>query len=414
MNKPDVFSKYYYRITVHRKVKKHRAYISYQKGDHILREFCFDDGCARLDSPHSAVRFALAFGSCLSKGDRVILSCSGRKDAELYVSLISQALFGIGINIFVLSHGEEFLSAFCANTLSARCYIHVYSGACVRVCASGKNGEQLSDRLLSEVTRRFKSEDFRNVDAGKLGETKNADEITNLYKELIKQGMTSFDGLTVSVKTSSSFVAELFDEIIRDKNDVYGDKTVFSFSLDCKKLSAYSSSSGYVYHETLMMLALKYLLDRGARIKVPERFSYIKDRLPDGVTVIDENERQEISFENRFLTDSFLLMTLVIRYLCEGKKSLGEAVSEIPPVFFTERYVYTGVGADKRLDRMIASGFLDIKGRRTLENGRTRAKLSKEGRGIMLYADSHSFEAASAICDEIERYIGRINLDKEE
>ena len=379
-----------------------------------MRRFCFDDGSARIDSLQSAAKFALAFGTCLSVGDRAVLSFSGKEDSKLYGDIIAKTLSGIGINVFVLSLSEEFLSSFCANALSARCYLHVYSAASVWVRAAGKNGEQLSDILLSEITERFNSESFRRVDARKLGEIKSADEIINLYKELIKQGMTSFDGLSARVKTSSTLVAELFDEIIRDKNDVYGEEIVFSFSLDCKKLSAYSSSTGYIYHETLVMIALKYLLDKGAKIKVPNQFSYVKDRLSDGVSLIEENDYQEISFENRFLTDSFLLMTLVIRCICESKKSLGEAVSEIPPVCFTERYVYTGNGADKRMDKMIASGFLDLSGRRTQKSGTTRAKLSKEGRGIMLYADAYSFEAASAMCDEIERYIGRINLDKEE
>lgn len=382
-----------------------------------MKKFNFYDGSARLDSLNSAERFALSFGACLYDGDSLVLSYSGSDDAALYSGIILNTLSQLGINVYYLTNGEEFLSSFCAEAISARCYLHIFSSASVSVRARGVNGSGLDDRFLNEITKNYNSPDLKNLKALNIKTINSADHIVKLYKDKIVNHLTGFNGLNVTVNTSSILVAKLFDEIIRSKNDIYGEEIVFSFSLRCDKVTAYSSLSGYVYHETLMMLVLDYLLSKGERVKLTNDYSFLRDRLNDNrnyCDIVEDKYLKDISFENRFIYDSFLLLTLVVKRLCENKESLYEAVNKVKPVYLTERYVYTGAGAEEKINYMKSKGILDKNGRTANSNSRATVKTSKEGKGLLLYADAFSFEAAGALCDEIEGYIDRINLDKEE
>lgn len=379
-----------------------------------MDNFSFSDAHERILSPMQAYRFGLSVGSCVKEKSKIAVGFCKNRGADIYAYLISSAISACGNDCYLIPESEIFLSAYGADVLSAQCYIHVCSESHVSVCAGGRLGSGLEKEFLDEITERYHSNEFKTVLPHLSGKIKIVGEIKSLYASELSDKLKNIEGVRASVKTSSVLLANLFDEIIRDKNDLNAEETVFNFSLDCKKVSAYSETTGYVFYETLLLLAAKIELEKGAKVMVPKYFPSAASKLSGRLVRAENRESLIINKNNRFLTDSFYLVSMILDYMGENKVSLYEALSDVPRVYFSQRFIYTGDNSKEKINKMIAAKFLNEESELCSGLGKARAKLDKTSKGILLFADALSFEAASSICDEIENYVKRINLDKDE
>lgn len=378
-----------------------------------MDNFSFLDAHERILSPMQAYKFGLAVGSSVNEGKIAVGFCKNR-GADIYAYLISSAISACGNDCYLIPESEMFLSSYGAEVLSAQCYIHICSESHVSVYAGGKLGSGLDSDFLSEITSRYHSNDFKTVLPHLSGKIKIVGQIKSLYEADLSENFKNIKGIRATIKTSSVLAANLFDEIIRDKNDLNAEETVFNFSLDCKKVSAYSEKTGYVFYETLLMLAAKIELEKGAEVMVPKYFPSAANKLSGRLVRAKNRESLIIGKNNRFLTDSFYLVMMILDYMGKNNFSLEEALADVPRVYFSQRFIYVGDDSKEKMDKMISSKFLNENSERSNDCGKARAKLDKTKRGILLFADALSFEAASSICDEIENYVKRINLDKDE
>lgn len=379
-----------------------------------MDNFSFLDAHERILSPMQAYKFGLAVGSSVKEESKIAVGFCKNRGSDIYAYLISSAISACGSDCYLIPESEIFLSSYGADVLSARCYIHICSESHVSVYAGGKSGSGLDKDFLNEITNRYHSNDFKTVLPHLSGKIKIVEEIKSLYEAYLSGRFKNIKGIRATVKTSSVLLANLFDEIIRDKNDLNAEETVFNFSLDCKKVSAYSEKTGYVFYETLLMLAAKIELEKGAEIMVPKYFPSAANRLSGRLIRAENRERLIVDENNRFLTDSFYLMMMILDYMGKNSFSLEEALSDVPKVYFSQRFIYTGDNSKEKMDKMISSKFLNENSELSNNLGKARARLDKTQRGILLFADALSFEAASSLCDEIENYVKRINLDKDE
>lgn len=379
-----------------------------------MDNFSFLDAHERILSPMQAYKFGLAFGSSVNEKSKIAVGYCKNRGSDIYAYLISSAVSACGNDCYLIPESETFLSAYGADVLSAQCYIHICSESHVSVYAGGRLGSGLDKDFLSEITARYHSNDFKTVSPHLSGKIKIIKEIKSLYEADLSESFKNINGIRATVKTSSALLANLFDEIIRDKNDLNSEETVFNFSLDCKKVSAYSEKTGYVFYETLLMLAAKIELEKGNEVIVPKYFPSAANKLSGRLIRAENRESLIINKSNRFLTDSFYLVMLILDHMGKNNFSFEEAITDVPRVYFSQRFIYVGDNSKEKMNRMISSKFLNENSELSSSLGKARAKLDKTQKGILLFADALSFEAASSLCDEIENYVKRINLDKEE
>ncbi|MCD8327774.1 MAG: hypothetical protein LUC25_01610 [Ruminococcus sp.] len=379
-----------------------------------MDNFNFSNAHERIFSPLEAYRFGLAVGSSLKENSKVTVGYCRSRGSDIYAFLISSAITACKNDCFIVPESEEFMSEYAAYKLHAEQCIQICSGSHISVSAKGALGSGLSADFLNEVTARYHSNDYKRVKPAQSGKIKIVNDIPVLYELDLLHKFESIKNIRASVKTASPLVAKLFDEVIRDKNDLGAEEIVFNFSLDCKKVSAYSERSGYVFYETLLLIAAKIELEKGVEVEVPKYFPQAADILSGRLIRAKDRESLKINANNRFLTDSFYLITMILDYLGKNKLSLSEALEDVPSVYFTERYIYTGERSEDKMNKLLKSKFLNENQERVSSIGKARVKLDKGKKGLNLFADALSFEAASSICDEIEGYVSRINLDKEE
>ncbi len=384
------------------------------KEAYIMDDFNFSNAHGRLSSPLEAYRFGLAVGSSLKENSKVTVGYCRNRGSDIYAFLISSAITACKNYCFIVPESEEFMSEYAAYKLHTDWCIHICSGSHVSVSAKGALGSGLSADFLNEVTAYYHSNDYKKVKPAQSGKIKIVNDMVTLYELDLLQNFKSIKNIRASVKTASPLVAKLFDEVIRDKNDLGAEEIVFNFSLDCKKVSAYSDRSGYVFYETLLLMAAKIELEKGVEVEVPKYFPQAADTLSGRLIRAENRESLKINAHNRFLTDSFYLMAMILDYLGKNNLSLSEALEDVPNVYFSERYIYTGEKSEDKINKMLESKFLNENKERVSSIGKARVKLDKGKKGLHLFADALSFEAASSICDEIEGYVSRINLDKEE
>ena len=379
-----------------------------------MDNFSFLDAHERILSPMQAYKFGLAVGSSVREGSKIAVGFCKNRGADIYAYLISSAISACGSDCYLIPKSEVFLSAYGAEVISAHCYIHICSESHMSVYAGGKLGSGLDKDFLKEITKRYHSNDFATVLPHLSGRIKALKDIKSLYESDLSESFRNINSIRATVKTSSVLVANLFDEIIRKKNDLNVEETVFNFSLDCKKVSAYSEKTGYVFYETLLLLAAKIQLEKGEEVIVPKFFPSAANRLSGRLVRAESRESLKISESNRFLTDSFYLIMMILEYMGKNKISFYEAMLDVPRVYFSQRFIYAGDDSEKKINKMVSERFLNESGELTNKFGKVRASLDKTKKGILLFADALSFEAAGSICDEIENYVKRINLDKEE
>lgn len=379
-----------------------------------MDNFSFLDAHERILSPMQAYKFGLAFGSSFKDRSKIAVGFCKKRGADIYAYLISSAISACGNDCYLIPESEMFMSAYGAFAFSAKCYLHISFESHVSVWAGGKLGSGLSKAFLDEITDRYHSESFKPVAPHISGKIEIVSEVKSLYASDLSRQFKNIRGIRVQVKTSSSLTASLFDEIIRDKNDLNAEEVVFNFSLDCKKVSAYSEKTGYVFYETLLMLAAKIELENGVEVVVPKYFPSAANKLSGRLLRTEGRESLIIGEHNRFLTDSFYLVLMILDYMGKNNFTLSDALEDVPRVYFSQRYIYAGEDCEEKMNRMKTKGFLDENSEYIGALGKVRTKLDKTKRGILLFADALSFEAAGSLCDEIENYVNRINLDKDE
>lgn len=376
------------------------------------RSFCFDDATERIYSPEEAVKFGLCTGAALDRGDRAVISFAGTNGAQPCAMAIASGLCAKGIECFVSEQGEEYFSGFCAEALCARLYIHVSAGTGIKISAAGRSGSPLDKQLLKNITKNFLRSDHMILSSKRQAAVNDCDDLLRLYKARLAK-RERLNGVRVRIKTSSRLTAELFDSVIRGRNDINGEEIVFNFSYDCKKVSAYSEKTGSVFYETLLLAAVYIAVNEGTTVVLPYSFPRAAELLHgDGKTVrLPFGESITINDDNRFLTDSFILCMTIIDYISKNRMSLYDLLESVPSAYVFERYVYTGFGAENRLLNLIANRVLSENAERSSAGGRVTARALKRGEGIMLISEAASAETASSLCDEVEEYVKRASAN---
>lgn len=219
-----------------------------------------------------------------------------------------------------------------------------------------------------------------------------------------------------SIKISSS--SPVCEQILLNRRGTTD--LVVQLSPDGMKAALYSEKSGFVPYEKLIFIYCNYLFSRGYDVALPFDFNFTAEEYAktkgrhvyryynSGDSVMDRTARK-LAKEQNFTLDGLYLTAKIIGILCERNITLKQAVSELPEFYTAKRFV----NADDYKVRNIMNY---SEGRNTPDGtvfsdnkSRVIIKPSVSGRGIWLSVESHSMEAATELCGEIEEKIKRSN-----
>ncbi len=383
---------------------------------------CIDDNCScdfgsSITAPSDTVKFGMAVGSCFKIGDAIIVGWSGKDSARALADAFKAGLVSCGVRVFDLGKSNTQQVMYAVNRVSAKigCYISVDYAENIKLMDVG--GLPLKRGLEFKIEQSYNSGNFRALPFHDYGDISDMNGVAMLYESFVANYLPErFTGVNVEIRTSSKPTAKIADRLFHTRNDIDSERIVFHISNDGSACSAYTDKTGYVFHERLIILAMKILYQRQIEVALPYSFPTTADTLAEHENGRlyryfncsndnSDDDAREIAKrpDNFFVRDGLVLSAMISGYLSENKISLADAIKDIPKFYTTQRYVSMTLTPAEIMDKFAVSSGGRNEGV-VMKNNESRAIIRplKNGDGLMIFAESFKTEAASALCDEIQ------------
>lgn len=345
--------------------------------------------------------------------DRIVIGRSGNDRA--YEFGVISGILSEGKNVISLGRCLETELFFASRLTKCELCIYIKNEPLLKLDLRERGGLPLSS--ISEKAISSALSDRRSPEAKRHeGILSDGSGFREIYKQHI-EGLIPQD-CPYNIKISSS--SPVYEQITLNRNG--SEELVVQLSPDGMKAAIYSEKTGFVSYDKLVFICCEHLFSKGLDVALPfdftfaaEEFARSKGRHIYRYYLSGDGEADKIARrlakEQNFTLDGFFLAAKVIGILCEKNIDLKKAVSDIPEFYTAKRFV----NADS--DR-IKSVMNHWEGVATPDgtafsgkSSRVIVKPSVSGRGIWLSVESHSMEAASELCGEIEDRIKRKDIE---
>ena len=378
---------------------------------------CECDFSSENNVPTSFTELGMSVGTALNKGDIVIVGHSDTQSSETLSDCMISGLLSTGIKVYDMGvcTNQQIMFATCQNSCKIGCYTSAdYS---VKIKLMDSCGLPITHNLELAIEKAFNNKAFRTLQCHDYGIRYNFSGSSELYTDYLNCLLPrKLSGINADIRCSSIQTAKISDKIIYPKNDINGEHIVFHVSADGSSCSAYTDKTNYVFHEALLLLAIKICCKKNIAVSVPYSF-------PVEAEIISEQEGGKLyryyncsdddsdniardtakNPDNLFVRDGLMLACVICDYLSEKKITLYEAIKELPSFATVQRYVSISDSPTKILKKFAVNkvgyneGIVYEK-----ENSRAIIRPLKNRKGLMIFAESSKSEQASAICDEIQ------------
>ncbi|MBP0965268.1 MAG: hypothetical protein J5999_08250 [Oscillospiraceae bacterium] len=314
---------------------------------------------------------------------------------------------------------EETAFAVRKAELSAGCYVD--AGVTARVSLISSDGLPLKRHEERIVEAGLNRGDYPKNGFPRFGGIQDMSSISELYKLHISALCKApLNGVRVRISSSDDRICKLGAELLAPVNSPSGREIVFSISSDGRKASAYSEESGYVFWERLVMIAAIKAFSEGRTVSLPCEFPAAADKLAEkyrgtvlryGCCPTDNSDdlARAAAFGFPEVRDGLALALSVSDYLSREGISLNRAAELLPKYASAARFI--PIDRSSRALR----GLSDVRSPQSSDEGimldesgsRVFIRPVKTGRGLMMYVESMSIEAASEICDFYEEKLVR-------
>lgn len=387
-----------------------------------IRTISIDDECEcnfgkESNLTASFAEFGMAIGTAIDKGDTVIVGHSGSHSSEALTNSLISGLLSTGVKVYNLGNITCQQMMFLTNKLSSKlgCFISADYSAKAKLmdCC----GLPITHGLETVIENAYNKKDFRVLqcsDYESSYEFSGAGQLYIDYLRKILQGKLS--GVNADIRCSSTQIAKISDNVIYPKNDVDGEHLIFHISPDGSSCSVYTEKTNYIFHERLILLAIKICCEKNIPVSIPFTF-------PSEAENITQSENGKLyryynctdgsddsiarttamRLDNLFVRDGLMLACIICKYLSENGFTLEEAMENIPKFCSVQRYISVSENPTRILD-IFAIDRAGYNEGTAYNNGKSRAIIRplKNRRGIMVFAESYKAETAAAICDEIQ------------
>lgn len=379
-----------------------------------------DDGIFTL--PHisgsavSAVSFALACGSSLKPCSRVVVGCSDKEGAALYLQEVKCGLANTGIDVFDIGESTPQQTAYAVNFFKAEIGIYADLNSHCTFRLMSRGGLPLERRSEHTIEQIYQNRRFRSCPPDGFGKIYSGNSAVSLYESFVRSLMPHrLKGVNPQIRACSKTAAGSADRIFRGINDINGERITFHISADGSKCTAYSQDSGNIGSEAMLCLGIFAAFSKGISVSVPYCFPSSADRIAENLCGrlyryynctcgTEDSEARKIAAgeDNFFVRDGLCLCAAVCSYLSERKISLKKALEDIPTIFSSQRFVVSNCEPQTVIRKLCGRSY-EIGEGAELENGVSRAivRPMKNRQGLMIFAESMQCEQASAFCDEI-------------
>lgn len=385
------------------------------KSMHIDDESEFNFGNS-LNAPTDFAKMGMAIGTAFNKNDVILIGYSDEETSKILSDSLISGLVSTGIKVFnagicTNQHIMYGTSHFCA---SAGCFVSADYEEKIKI--TDKGGLPLKRNIEIKIENSYNNNSFRTLDCHTFGKIYEFNGTKALYEIFLETMLPeSFVGLNAEIRTSSKETACLADDLFHSKNDIDGEKIIFHVSADGNSCSAYTEKTGYIFHEKLILLAMKALFNKKIPVSLPFSFPMKAESVAETengrilryYNSSDNNTDEEARAiaqrrDNLFVRDGLALACIICGYLSENNLTFLKAISEIPKFSSIQRYVsYNG-----NIINMINELSVEKAGEEGVfyskDNTRALIRPLKSGNGLMIFAESFKSEEASAACDEIQ------------
>lgn len=376
----------------------------------------FNFGTA-LNAPADFAKMGMATGTAFDKGNIILVGHSDNNASQSLTECFISGLISTGVKVFYMGKCTNQQIMYCTTRFSCNAGCFISADYEEKIKITDKGGLPLKRSVERKIETSYNNSSFRLLDCHQYGKRYDLSGGKALY-EIYLDGMlpSKFTGINAEIRSSSRETAYLADELFHEKNDIDGEKIIFHVSADGSSCSAYTDKTGYIFHERLILLAMKSCYKRDISVSVPFSFPMGADALaesegkhllryynsPDDNS--DKTARETAQrADNLFIRDALALICTICSYLSDNDLTLRDAMKDIPRFSSIQRFVSIKGNAAEIIDTFTtekAGGNEGI----VLQKENTRAIIRpiKNGGGLMIFAESFKSEEASAICDEIQ------------
>ena len=380
-----------------------------------------EDCCCNFHSnqklPSEITELGMAIGTAIDKSNIVIVGCAQSNSAKILSEALTAGLISAGVEVYDISSCNSQQLMLASEKLSARIGCYVYSEHSVKIKLISGSGLPLSSELERKIENSYNSSSYRAVQPAEYSIPRNFSGATELYKRFVNSLLPNkFNGLNAQIKSTDPITTAICDDIIRSKNDVDGERIIFHISEDGSACSAYNERTEYIFHERLILLAVKIYSEKNIPVSIPYSFPFAPN-FPEeheksniyrySINSYSKDNRYAIEIarrpENLFIHDGLMLCCVICEHLSRNHMTLHEALKDIPMLSSVKRYIRA---SKKSLDLLKKINCKKSNSAEEIvyenENSKAKIKTLKNGMGLIIQAESRKAEFASAICDEIQ------------
>ena len=356
---------------------------------------------------------AAACGSALaSLGNKIGIAYKDSPASKSLAMAVAAGVTSAGGEVWFFGEASAPALEYCTakSGLSAGCWVEAGITAKIRLCSG--DGLPLTRSEEKIIEGGVNRSEYKRASFSKFGEIRDAAAITRLYSAMIEAAAPKkLTRIKAVLNTSGTAVNDLCSGILNKINNKNGSPIVFHIGSDGKGVSAYTDETGYVFEEKLLLIACMRRFAMGYDIALPYDFPKAADRLAKkfGSKVLrysgcpsdpTDSEARRLAAETPFVRDGAALMMSVLEVLESRGITLAEAVSELPDMALSTRFV----AIDKQPVRLLRSIFaggtatsdgVEINDRK----GRVLIRPVKTEKGVLMKVESYSMEAAAELCD---------------
>ncbi|WP_124099740.1 sugar phosphate nucleotidyltransferase [Ruminococcus sp. Marseille-P6503] len=376
------------------------------------------DSCITL--PSDTARFGMAVGTAMDIGEVVVAGWSGGPSAEALCSSFIAGLLSSGITVFDLGECTAQQVMFAVNRLTAKLGCFAAADYSEKIKLMERGGLPLKRETEHKIEEAFNRYDFRQLSYHSYGRRLDMRGVGVLYEMFLRDMLPAkFNGVNAEIRTSDAKTARISEELFHSRNDIDGERIVFHLSPDGSSCSAYNDKTGYVFHERLVLLAMKIAYEKKIPVSIPYSFPMGADSLAEEengrlyryYNCSDSDEDEEARKvakrpDNFFVRDGLVLAVMILSYLSEKGITLSDAAGDIPRFYTTQRFVSVNCSPGRLIKEFTLAKSGGSEGV-VYQGDESRAVIRplKSGSGIMIFAESFRSETACSLCDEIQQKI---------
>lgn len=376
------------------------------------------DSCITL--PSDTARFGMAVGTAMDIGDVAVAGWSGGPSAEALCSSFIAGLLSSGITVFDLGECTAQQVMFAVNRLTAKLGCFAAADYSEKIKLMERGGIPLKRKTEHKIEEAFNRYDFRQLSYHSYGRRLDMRGVPVLYEMFLRDMLPAkFRGVNAEIRISDAKTARISEELFHSRNDIDGERIIFHLSPDGCSCSAYNDKTGYVFHERLVLLAMKIAYENKIPVSIPYSFPMGADSLAEEengrlyryYNCSDSDEDEEARKvakrpDNFFVRDGLVLAVMILSYLSDKGITLSEAVNGIPRFYTTQRFVSVNCNPSRLIKEFTLAKSGGSEGV-VYQGDESRAVIRplKSGSGIMIFAESFKSETACSLCDEIQQKI---------